>query len=48
MTDQLAKKLGYNESVIHVDMISTADRTVTANLADGRELVIYRKGEFTI
>ncbi|HEX5394920.1 MAG TPA: aminopeptidase [Candidatus Saccharimonadales bacterium] len=43
-----ANKLGFNESVIHVDMISTTDRTVTAKLANGQEKVIYKKGQFTI
>jgi aminopeptidase len=48
MTPALAKKLGYNESAIHVDMISTEDRTVTAALADGSQKVIYKNGQFTI
>ena len=42
------KKLGYNESVIHVDMISTADRTVTAMLPSGKKKIIYQNGQFTI
>ncbi len=48
MTKPLAKKLGYNESAIHVDMISTTDRTVTAKLASGKEQVIYKNGQFTV
>jgi aminopeptidase len=48
MTKELAKKLGYNESAIHTDMISTTDRTVTATLKDGSQKVIYRNGQFTI
>lgn len=48
ITKAVAKRLGYNDSAIHVDMISTTDRTVTAKLADGRTQVIYRKGQFTI
>ena len=48
ITTALAKKLGYNESAIHVDMISTTDRTVTATLKDGSQKVIYQKGQFTI
>lgn len=42
------KELGYNESAIHVDMISTADRTVTATLAGGNKKIIYKNGQFTI
>jgi aminopeptidase len=41
-------KMGFNESAIHVDMISTTDRTVTATLANSKELVIYKNGQFTI
>lgn len=48
MNKNLAKSLGYNESAIHVDMISTTDRTVTAFLPGGRSQVIYRSGQFTI
>ena len=42
------KKLGFNDSVIHVDMISTSDRTVSATLPGGRKKLIYEKGQFTI
>lgn len=42
------RKLGYNESAIHVDMISTADRTVTATLNGDKKLIIYKNGQFTI
>jgi len=42
------RKLGYNESAIHVDMISTTDRTVTATLAGGTKKIIYKNGQFTI
>lgn len=42
------KKLGYNQSVIHTDIISTSDRIVTARLADGTEKVIYEKGRFRL
>jgi aminopeptidase len=41
-------KLGYNDSSIHTDMISTTDRTVTATLKDGSRKVIYEKGQFVI
>jgi aminopeptidase len=48
MTKALAKKLGYNDSTIHTDMISTTDRTVTASLKNGSKKVIYQNGQFTI
>lgn len=47
-TDEEWARLGYNDSVIHTDMMSTTDRTVTATLQDGSEVVIYRGGEFVI
>lgn len=42
------KKMGYNNSVVHTDIISTTDRTVTAELKDGSTKVIYRQGKFII
>jgi aminopeptidase len=42
------KRLGYNESVIHTDIVSTSRRTVTATLPSGRQKVIYRDGRFTV
>jgi aminopeptidase len=42
------RQLGYNESVIHTDMISTANRTVTATLKNGQQKVIYKNGQFTV
>ncbi len=41
------ERLGFNDSVVHTDIVSTTDRTVTAFLADGQERVIYRDGRFT-
>lgn len=48
VTSAAWKKMGYNESVVHTDMVSTTDRTVTAYLADGTQKVIYKKGEFQV
>jgi len=42
------KKLGFNNSVVHTDIISTTNRTVTAHLKNGKEKVIYKNGMFTI
>jgi aminopeptidase len=38
--------LGFNSSSIHVDIISTSERTVTATLKDGSTKVIYASGQF--
>lgn len=42
------KKLGFNQSSVHNDLISTTDRTVTAVLKDGSQRVIYQKGQFIV
>jgi aminopeptidase len=41
-------RLGFNESSVHTDIVSTTDRTVTATLRDGSELIIYTGGEFQL
>ena len=40
--------LGYNDSSVHTDIISTVPRTVTAHLKDGKEKVIYKNGMFRL
>jgi aminopeptidase len=42
------EKLGFNDSPVHTDMVSTTDRTVTALLTDGTQKVIYKSGKFTV
>lgn len=42
------KRLGFNDSGEHTDIISTEDRTVTATLTDGTEKVIYADGTFLV
>jgi aminopeptidase len=41
-------KLGYNDSSVHTDVVTTTDRTVTATLPDGSQQVIYQNGHFTV
>ena len=40
--------LGYNDSSVHTDIISTAPRTVTAHMKDGTERVVYKNGMFQL
>ncbi len=40
--------MGYNDSPEHTDIISTEDRTVTATLPGGKEMVIFKDGMFTV
>ena len=40
--------LGFNDSSVHTDIISTTRRTVTAHLKGGAQKVIYKHGQFTL
>lgn len=48
LTDEEAERLGFNDSSVHTDIISTTRRTVTAHLKDGSEKVIYKDGRFVL
>lgn len=45
-SDEELKAIGFNDSSIHVDIISTTDRVVTATLKNGKKVKIYEKGVF--
>ncbi len=40
------EELGFNDSALHWDLVNTEQKTVTATLKGGEELVIYKDGEF--
>lgn len=42
------EELGFNESSVHTDIVSTNKRKVTATLKDGSKKVIYENGEFKV
>jgi aminopeptidase len=42
------ERLGFNNSSVHTDIVSTTDRVVTATLRGGEQRVVYRDGEFQI
>ena len=42
------EEMGYNDSAVHTDIISTEDRVVTASLEDGSKEVIYENGQFNL
>jgi len=48
LTDKDWDKLGFNDSPVHTDIIASTDRTVTATLKDGREIILYKSGKFKI
>jgi len=48
ISDKDYKVLGFNNSVIHTDIVSTSNRTVEAILKDKRFINIYSNGKFNI
>lgn len=42
------KQLGFNDSGEHCDIIATTDRTVTATLHDGSQVVLFADGRFQV
>ncbi len=40
--------LGYNDSAVHTDIISTENRVVTATLKSGKKIILYKDGQFQI
>jgi aminopeptidase len=40
--------MGFNDSVVHTDIVATSNRKVTAILGNGKEVVIYNNGKFVI
>lgn len=39
-------EMGYNDSIVHTDLVSTEDRTITAILSNGKKKIIYKNGKF--
>lgn len=48
MTKSDWRKLGFNSSAVHTDIISTEKRIVTATLKDGSKKIIYKNGKFVV
>jgi aminopeptidase len=46
LSEVTKKKLGYNDSAVHWDLISTEDKKVTATLKNGKKVTICEKGQF--
>lgn len=47
MTKEFKKKLGFNDSSLHWDLINTENKRVTAHLKNGTAVTVYEKGEFS-
>jgi aminopeptidase len=46
ITKNLKKKLGFNDSALHWDLVNTEPKTVTAHLWSGEKCLIYDDGQF--
>jgi aminopeptidase len=46
LTKRAKQKLGYNDSALHWDFVSTEKKRVTAHLQSGQKLIIYENGKF--
>ena len=47
MTEDEAHKMGINDSIVHEDfMIGTADMSIVATTHDGKEIAIFKDGEW--
>ena len=42
------QNLGFNDSSVHTDIISTQNRIVTTTLKSGQEIILYQNGQFQI
>jgi aminopeptidase len=47
MTKALKRKMGFNDSALHWDLVNTEPKTVTACLTSGQKVIIYDRGMFT-
>lgn len=48
LSDKEWQDLGYNDSSVHTDIIATSNRVVTATLKSGKQIVLYKDGQFQI
>ena len=46
LTKEKKKKLGFNDSALHWDLVNTEKKCVTACLKDGKRVVVYENGMF--
>ena len=46
LTDQMKRKLGFNQSALHWDFVNTEKKSVSAHLKSGKKVTIYENGEF--
>lgn len=47
LTERLKKKLGFNDSALHWDLVNTEQKKVSAHLKTGEKITVYEDGRFT-
>jgi aminopeptidase len=47
LTKARKRKLGFNDSALHWDLVNTEKKRVVAHLNNGRRMTIYENGRFT-
>jgi aminopeptidase len=47
LTAAMKRKLGFNQSALHWDLVNTEKKRVTAHLQSGKPRIIYENGQFT-
>ncbi len=47
LTKDLKRKLGFNDSALHWDLVNTEKKRVVAHLNTGRRITIFENGQFT-
>lgn len=47
LTEQMKRKLGFNDSALHWDFVNTERKQVVALLKSGKKVTIYENGKFT-
>ena len=46
LTKETKRKLGFNDSALHWDLVNTEKKRVTAHLGNGDKVVVYENGMF--
>ena len=48
LNDEVKKRLGFNVSALHWDLVNTENKVVTARLSGGERRIIYEAGQFVL
>lgn len=48
LTKDRKKKLGFNDSALHWDLVNTEKKRVTAHLNSGKKIIVYDNGRFMV